>query len=396
MFFIFPYRIRRPFKMPWVTLGIMGVCLVVFALQLAMGLERSFALLGFRPDAAGIVTWFTAMFAHAGVMHLAGNLYFLWLFGGVLEDTIGRSRYLLLYIAGGLVAALFHALMMLIFARNQLMIPSVGASGAIAAVMGLSAVRFSRLKLDVWYCLFMLVFIKSGTFSIPAFTGVILFVAREVWGGLSSLAFGSTSVAHWAHVGGALFGIAAAYGFGLGKDLNREEAEREAASWAAVGRMDVAQERLLSSSGDQVSVSLTRARQALGAYIPDAAAAGVDVRSALRALIAAGRRSEVADVYLEFKPQMESPLFLDAQTLAAVANACETLGRYDIAAHAYYSLLRHFPGATEAERALFRLAHVYLAQGRAIEADKTWATFRRVFPASPWLGHADERFRAFA
>lgn len=394
MFLIFPYRIARPFKMPWATIGIMVACIVVYALQLATGLERSYALLGFRPVLTGAITWFTAMFAHAGLFHLLGNLYFLWIFGGVLEDTIGRSRYLLLYLCGGLVSALVHSAMMLAFAPEQLMIPTVGASGAIAAVMGVAAVRFYRLKLEVWYWFWLVLTMRSGTFGVPALAGVVLYFARELLDGVMALSVGTRGVAHWSHVGGVAFGIAVAYLFGLAKDLDREEAEREARGWRAIGRSDLAADCLVAAGVDGVEISLTRARQAVGRTAPDIAAAAVDVRSALRALLSRSARSEVATVYREFHPYANTPLFFDASLLMAVGGACESIGDKATAAQAYYDVLHHHPKAPESERALYRLAHVYLAQGKRPEAEQTWAAFTSHFPASQWIAHADQRLTA--
>jgi len=398
MFLVFPYRIERQFKMPWVTIGIMALCALMFVIQLLLGLERSYGLVGFKPNAYGALTWFTSMFAHGGLLHLLGNMYFLWVFGGVLEDAIGRGKYAMLYLAGGLVSTLAHSLMMLAFSPGEAYIPSLGASGAIAAIMGVAGVRFYKLNLRIWYFYMLFVVIRTGTFTVTAAAGLALYFARELMWGLIGLALPGGGVAYWAHIGGILFGVAVAFAFGFGRELDREEATKDAEGWAALGRHDMAEAALAEAGvkADEANVLLGRARQALYQVSPDFAAVSADAGRAVQLLLQQGRRVEAIQAFSEFGQVSTETAMFDAETLAAIGSACESTGQAETAACAYYDVLRLHPTAPETERALYRLAHVYLAQGKAPEAAQTWAAFVQHFPTSAWRSYADDRLSASA
>jgi membrane associated rhomboid family serine protease len=139
----------------------------------------------------------TSMFLHGGLMHLLGNMIFLWIFADNIEATIGNMRFLLFYLIGGLAAHAGH-----IYFNLGSEIPTVGASGAISAVMGAYLVMFptSRIK--------MLVFIFIT--RIPAFL-FLGFWAWQQWsfGQQSLLGTSNDNVAWWAHIGGFVFGVVA-------------------------------------------------------------------------------------------------------------------------------------------------------------------------------------------
>lgn len=395
MFLIFPYRIERPFRMPWATIGIMAACILMLVVQVMLGVEDSIGIVGYRPNAFGAITWLTAMFAHGGIMHLAGNMYFLWVFGGVLEDAIGRPRYLALYFAGGIVATLTHTVMMLAFSPNEATIPVVGASGAIAAIMGVAAVRFYKLKMRVWYFIFFGFLIRGGTFGVTASLGLALYFLNELASGLWGLSGSADGVAYWAHIGGMAFGAVVAYAFGLGKALVTEEKRQEADTWIAMGRHDIASSTLAQAPvSDAIEVLLTSVRGSLHRSVPDVAGARSSASQAANELVRLGRRDEARDVYREFSPFSSTQAVFDAPALASVASGCEAIGDLDAAACAYYDVLRLHPASAESEKALYRLAHVYLAQGRTPEAHQTWSAFLQHFPASQWRGYADDRLSA--
>jgi len=142
------------------------------------------------------LTLLSAMFMHGSLMHLIGNMVFLWIFADNIESTIGRKRFLLFYLTGGLVASFSH-----ILAEPNSMIPSLGASGAIAACLGAYLVMFphSRIK--------MLFIIKI--FSVPAFLFLGFWIMQQLFNGYGSLsaATGNGGVAWFAHIGGFFFGV---------------------------------------------------------------------------------------------------------------------------------------------------------------------------------------------
>ncbi len=149
----------------------------------------------FVPAQVKPISYLTSMFLHAGWLHLIGNMWFLWLAGFILEDRWGRAIYPIFYLLAGVVASLVHALF-----NPESIAPALGASGAVAALMGGFLVRFPKLKIEMlWY---MLIF--RIRFKAPAYWLLPLWLFMEIFYG--SL-FGQTSgVAHWAHVGGFIFG----------------------------------------------------------------------------------------------------------------------------------------------------------------------------------------------
>jgi len=158
---------------------------------------------GLVPDDVSIVTLFTHMFLHAGWLHLIGNLLIFYLAGPFIEDVWGRPLYLGFYLLAGIAAALFH-----IGFNGDSSIPMIGASGAIAGVMGAFLVRYGSTKIRFFY---MFGFIFRGTFSAPAWVMLPMWFGQQLFfATLTHDMEGGGGVAYWAHVGGFVFGLAAA------------------------------------------------------------------------------------------------------------------------------------------------------------------------------------------
>ena len=142
---------------------------------------------------------FTSMFIHAGIAHIAGNMLYLWIFGDNVEDTMGHFKYIIFYLIGGLVASLTH------LATNPgSQLPTVGASGAIAAVLGAYLVLYPRSHIAT--------FIPIGFFlrlaMLPASIVLVLWFVMQLFSGFLSLGgpdVGGT--AFWAHIGGFVAGV---------------------------------------------------------------------------------------------------------------------------------------------------------------------------------------------
>ncbi|HME35258.1 MAG TPA: rhomboid family intramembrane serine protease [Candidatus Sulfotelmatobacter sp.] len=153
----------------------------------------------FVPAHPAAISYLTANFLHGGWLHLIGNMWFLWLAGFVLEDVWGRWLYSAFYLVAGAGALQFYA-----WSNPGSITPTLGASGAVAALMGAFLVRFPKMKIEMaWLFIFKLYRFKAAAYwLLPAWLAIEIF-----YGSL----FGSNSgVAHWAHVGGFLFGALAA------------------------------------------------------------------------------------------------------------------------------------------------------------------------------------------
>lgn len=135
-------------------------------------------------------------FLHGGFLHIAGNLLFLWVFGNNIEDFLGRIKYLLFYVAGGIAASLAH-----MYTHLDDVIPSVGASGAVAAVMGAYLLLYPRAKVKV-----LVIFIFITMIELSALAVLVMWFIYQFFIGAQELS-GATEVAWMAHVGGFVFGF---------------------------------------------------------------------------------------------------------------------------------------------------------------------------------------------
>ena len=152
-------------------------------------------------DPGDVVSIFTSMFMHAGWLHLAGNMLYLWIFGDNIEDRLGHVAYLIFYLVGGVAAAIVHYL-----SGPSSVVPTVGASGAIAAVLGAYLVLYPHSRVYT--------FIPFGFFArltlVPAvFVLGIWFVLQFFSGVITLGAVNQGGTAYWAHIGGFLFGLLA-------------------------------------------------------------------------------------------------------------------------------------------------------------------------------------------
>jgi len=169
-----------------------------FAERATPGLETRYALV---PDHVRLTTLVSYMFLHAGWMHIIGNMWFLWVFGSHLENALGSARFLFFYLACGVAAGTLQSVLNLGSA-----IPTVGASGAIAGVMGAFLIIYPRVR--VVTLVFIIIFIT--TIEIPAAFMLLYWFGIQLLSGLWSTASkdgAAGGVAWFAHVGGFLAGV---------------------------------------------------------------------------------------------------------------------------------------------------------------------------------------------
>jgi len=195
-------------RTPIVTFILIALNIFVFVLQWMAGANQDALIYEYALIPGNLTTSinldnvsdiFSSMFMHAGFMHLAGNMLYLWIFGDNVEDALGRIKYLLFYLTGGAVAALTHVL----FNPNSI-IPTVGASGAIAAVLGAYLVLFPQSR--------VLTFIPIGFFlrlrMVPAAIVLGLWFVLQLFNGVATLAGPDVAgTAFWAHIGGFVAGV---------------------------------------------------------------------------------------------------------------------------------------------------------------------------------------------
>jgi len=211
-----PLRDDQPsFSTPFINYFLIGLTLLVFMWELSMSHRVLGAILfelgvvphhtiavltgrSYDGPATAILPLFTSLFLHASFLHVAGNMLFLWIFGDNVEDYLGHFRYLLFYLASGVAAGVTHILL-----NADSRVPSVGASGAIAGVMGAYFILYPRAHVLTW-------FPPIFFFHVPAWLMLgYWFLMNFLSGTATSIAETQSSggIAFWAHVGGFAAGV---------------------------------------------------------------------------------------------------------------------------------------------------------------------------------------------
>ncbi len=196
---------RRPVRFPLVTTAVIAVNVVAFIWEIGSN-EAAITRLAVVPvelmRGEGWITPLTAMFLHQGFMHILGNMVFLSVFGPAVEDVMGRGRFLVFYLLGGLAATAAQ-----VASAPASTVPELGASGAIAAVMGAFLVTFPRDRIKVLWFLGWFIDVAY----VPAFVLVGVWLLSQLLNQTAALVEADTGgVAYMAHIGGAIFGMATA------------------------------------------------------------------------------------------------------------------------------------------------------------------------------------------
>jgi membrane associated rhomboid family serine protease len=209
---MFPLKDNVPTRhFPVVTVGLIVANVLVYflfqhgGLTAADGPIREYAFQPCEVDRSCSVegedwplTSFTSMFMHGDITHLGGNMLFLWIFGNNVEDSMGRVKFVAFYLLGGLAATAAHTL-----SDPNSAVPTLGASGAVAAVLGAYALLYPRAR--VVTLLFIIIFIT--VIELPAWLVLFGWAVLQVLS--ASAESGVGGVAYLAHIGGFLFGLAA-------------------------------------------------------------------------------------------------------------------------------------------------------------------------------------------
>jgi membrane associated rhomboid family serine protease len=205
----------------------------------------------FIPSHPTAMSYLSANFLHAGWLHLIGNMWFLWLAGGILEDTWGRLIYPAFYLIAGVLALQVHALV-----NAGSLTPTIGASGAIAGLMGAFLVRFPTVKIEMGW----LMMYRFYRFKAAAYWLLPLWLLMEVFYGS---VFGQMSgVAHWAHIGGFVFGGLIALGVrASGLEQIAEKGIQEKISWVSHPLLAEASEQIEKGQLDAAESNLKKLLQ---------------------------------------------------------------------------------------------------------------------------------------
>ena len=208
-----PLRDDNPRRtVPFVTYTLVVLNVLAFLWELSLGPDLQHALLqvGFVPErfwlrgnyVADFLTMTLSMFLHGGLLHIGSNLLYLWIFGDNIEDRLGHGRYLLFYLACGYAAAIAHA----VFSSSS-GIPAIGASGAIAGVLGAYLLLYPHARVMTVIPIFFLITIRE----LPAIFILGIWFVLQLFSGVGSLgvtdAQDAGGIAYFAHIGGFVAGM---------------------------------------------------------------------------------------------------------------------------------------------------------------------------------------------
>lgn len=385
-------------------------------------------IFAYRASQPSILGLLGSMFLHGGFMHLIGNMLFLWVFGRALEDTLGPAIYVGAYFLCGLAATLMYHVMMLQFTPHSAGIPSMGASGAIAGVLGLFALRFYRTPVRMLYVLpnvLVVVLIVAaiaagiGGFvmgipgAIGAFVAVwvcfVLYARQWAWGtfkaasmwaiggwlllfnlipGIMALTRNEKAggTAYWAHIGGFAFGMLYALLIGSKDEGALEYALEDAQKEYEMGSMELA---------------ITRAENVLAREPENAAAYEVLAKAydqrgneegaldnyeiAIQKYLATGARGAAAAAYMH--ALKKNPGFiLQPSVQFALSNEMAKNADYKEAADNLAKIPFTFPDAPEGEIALLRAAQIYVEQLNELDmATYLLNTLVDRYPDTQWM-----------
>ncbi|MBI4612270.1 MAG: rhomboid family intramembrane serine protease [Planctomycetes bacterium] len=318
-------------RTPYVHYTIMGLNVLVqlwLMFQPAESIQETYLTLGLVPDRISPSTLYmfiTSMFLHGGILHLAGNMLFLWIVGDNVEDKLGHAGYLAFYLAAGVLADVLH-----IATTSDPGMPLIGASGAVSGVLGAYLVFFPRN--DIKILLVWLPFVR--VFRVRAGWAIGFWFAEQILYWLVTEASGATSVAYGAHVGGFVLGVAVAL---------------------VLSRTGILPAEVFHSPLDTTGHP-NRARAVAKIAPPPVQPAEVEPR--IRQALAAGEFERSSDLYLALRFTPGGHV-LSPEVQLGVADGLSRLGLHRFAVEAYRAYVDRYPQGEGASRALVALARIH-------------------------------------
>jgi len=400
-----PLRTDRTLRaVPYATYAFCFINIIVYLNQLALspsGIYQVTHHWGFVVSHPSLSTVFTYGFLHIELFHLLGNLLILWLMGTVLESAIGSIAFTLIYFAGLISAIILYGLIARAFFPATLDVPLNGASGAVAAVLGLAAFRYARLKVLTIPLVSVPAFLPIPIplpifFWVPLWMYALFFAGTELLEGMQEIASTQpTMVAHWAHIGGLLLGALMALLAKMAQEGNREyvleETTKATAGEGSQARSRQEVETLLR--GNPEDPELLEAMAALTLVNGEQEESRTWYLKAIRHFLANGLHDRAAISYLNVM-RGEHPAIFNPREQILLASQLETLGYFPEAAQAFSLLAEKHHDRDEAPTALLRAAQIRQRNlcDPAGAADLLTILIAR-YPNSPWLNLASDRLR---
>lgn len=332
-------------KFPVVTVGLIIVNVLVYFYQLIGYFSGSFESIiysyGYIPSRFRLLTLFTSLFLHGSLFHLFFNMLYLWIYGDNIENKLGRIPFLLFYLSSGIVA---HCVQTFFTKSVHLDIPHIGASGAVAGVLGAYLILFPRAKIIFWY--FYWIYIRwfgQGKFRLPAWFVLSGWFLSQLISGISSLQKLGTDtvlteqrIAFFAHVGGFACGLCGMLSYRVICRLQRLKLIKTIAS-------------LFPTTNELQREKLT----------PNERKAIKQFRKTLDKLVWKSGFIEALPYYEQFISRYPNASLKNVNLQYEIANAYLLHKDYQGAIKAYQKLLKDYPHSEKADNALFAIAQIY-------------------------------------
>ena len=376
----------RGTRVPWASALLVCGALAGFVTQLVQPTwlwlyDTWFAYVPAAPQPSAL---FLNAYMHGDLLHLVSNLIALWVFGPALEERLGAWRYLLLFHVANASANLVQGATSLLLLPQLAEIGVVGASGAIAALMGLALVRlhFARVRIGYWAFLPLQAFTRAGAVHLSVPVAVLLWFLLQwalvviAWQG------GNAQIAVGSHLGGLAFGVGIGLLAGLRAPAAAESALQAGRRYASAAQWYAAQGHLLDyvrSCPDDAEGRLELGR-ALRATQRDEAA-DEHYRAACAAWARAGRWDRLEAAFCEAL-RGNARFVLDAALQMQMAQLYERTLRLQAAEEAYVAYARHYPAQHAGALALFRAARLARRRGAGDTARMRWVELVRHYPES--------------
>ncbi len=389
---LLPYSSDRPPRNVPITVIILilihylifGVFAIFWKLTNGNSLLVLFTNLSLVPYQMHWYSFITYGFLHEDVFHLSVNMLFLWVFGSSVEDAIGWLKFLLFYLMAMMVTGAIQAIIVLMIPGTDHMMPIIGASGAISALMGLYAVRFYRSKIRF----------VGVPFQIPAILVLAIFLISEMTMAALSLhhEFNQlfNAVAHWAHITGFLFGILAGQSFHMYHEGRRDyvttSAEKDMKHGSHVSAA-MKWDHLLALQPENLKALKESARCWIlaGEREPGLQRYG----RLLSALLKEGNQKEALAIYADMRT-IDPQLILSSSETLKVASYMEENGDWRASLDILQALLDSSHSTPETEMVHLRIATLLTNSGsHNLEAAERLADFISDYPDSDFKGYAD-------
>ncbi len=359
MFFFFPLRDEfRVKKFPIIAALFIIINVALFLLHASGGrYEEIIMKYGFIPSRFSLLTLITSMFLHGGILHVGFNMWYLWLLGNNIEDRWGRLPFLLFYLSAGIFSMLLYSAMVPDSMRGT---PTIGASGAISAILGAYAVLFPRSRITFKYFLWLFIFIiKFGEFKLYAAVWLAFWFLQQAFSAmLTAKGVTAGSVAFGAHFAGFVYGVV----IGLGTKLYREAKFRENVQLGENVLFNLLGGRRFVQRTMEESGEIERGREKItNAFYSDRT-------------LAARYYAELAGKYPE--------TVMDEKIQYAIAVSLDERGEKEAAFTAFKNFVLNYPLSKLADNALLAIGKIFIERGDYAKAGSAFMQIVVFYPYS--------------